>query len=229
MRTYVCFGLMATLCSLGAAQTMPSLRLPPWDEARDSAFHVQMEPILRTPLTVVLTYDPSCHPETRIVIRVRDRAHVDIELIRGTVSFREALSRLDNHPPVDREALLSLMGVKRSRGTMDPNLAMRWIKHIRTALLHDLIEVEGGQPPKMVQSDGTAYQVYYRGWKKFTADVPGCEVPCDGNGDSPLVRWMNVIWKQVDSMQLTPEASPSVGNANRSAPVEQGESIQQPE
>jgi len=223
MRTSACLSLMATLCSLAAGQTMPSLRLPPWDEVRDKAFRVEMEPILRTPLTVVLTYDPSGHPESRIVIRVRDRAHVDVELIRGTLSLREALSRLDSQSPTDEETVLSLMGVKRTRGTLDAKLAMGWIKQIRTAILHDLIEVEGGRLPDMLQSDGTVYQVYYRGWKEFSADVPGCEVPCDGKGDSPLVRWMNVIWKQVNSMQLTPEAAPSIEGAKPAAPANHSE------
>ena len=225
MKTPLCLSLMTSLCSLGAAQSMGRLGLPPWDEVRDRAFHVDMESVLSTPLTVVLSYDPACHPESRIVLRVSSRNHIDVELIRGSVSLRAALDRLEDPPPAEKEAVLSLMAVKRTRGPVDPNVAMGWIKHIRSAMLHDLVQLEAGRVPRMAQFDGTVYHVYYRGEQKFTAEVPGCEVPCNGRGDSPLVQWMNVIWKQVNSMPLTPEPSPATKGAMPAAPADRDKAI----
>ncbi|HEY1206571.1 MAG: hypothetical protein ABSH46_08705 [Bryobacteraceae bacterium] len=222
MRTYLLAVLLGALDAVfAAAQPMGHLGLPVADAAREKAFQVKMGSLFEAPLTVVLTYDPGCHPESRIVIRVRSRTRVDVELIRASLSSRAALERLEEtgKEPVNQETLIALMGVTRVRGAVDAGVAMWWLKHLRSAAVHELAKLEEGaypHPSYTFISNGTEYTLHYRGQTSFTATVGGCEVPCASRADSPLVKWMNIVWEQVNSMLKQP-AEPVAAGADAAA------------
>ena len=123
--------IVLVTCALTAQ--VSTLSTNPGEEVLKRAFYTEHDSQVQVPLSVAVAYLPSCHPESKVVIRFRSATQADVEYIQAKINSREAVQKLRTASGVDIGAAVALMGTKRMRKSIDPDMAMAWLNGLRAA------------------------------------------------------------------------------------------------
>jgi hypothetical protein len=191
--------VIALTAGILSAQLLTAVK-DPAEEVLARAFHTERDSQAQVPLSVAVTFLPSCYPESKLVIRFRSMTQADVEYVQAKLSSREAVQKLRTQAGSDVDAAVALMGIERSRKSIAPETAMAWLAGLRAAV-SDLLD--GGKelvPGHLVHLDGTLYRLEYLGATRVSVTTDGCEVSTDCAHDTPLVRWMDGLRREVETL-----------------------------
>jgi hypothetical protein len=172
----------------------------PGREILERALYSERDARSKVPLSIIVSFLPSAHTESKLVIRFNSLRQAEVESIQPTVASGTVLQRVRGAGSVDIPAAVALMGVKRKRLSLDPKTASIWLKDFQTAVSASLDPMNKQSLEGPVQLDGTMYELLYRGDAEISITVPGCEVGSDCTKDIPLVRWMDSVRRTVEKM-----------------------------
>ncbi len=173
----------------------------PREEMLKKALHTVQDSPLEIPLSITISFFPSAHPESKLVIRFSDRAQAEVESVQASVTSGAALLLARRAASADIADAVALMRVKRKRFHVDPKIAGAWLTDFQTTVPSSLDEMIKGAFEHLVQLDGTVYELSYRGASdQVRIRVSGCEVDTDCSHDIPLVQWIDKVRKKVKDM-----------------------------
>jgi len=199
---------VALICRLAACATLivgalsaqpVALSKDPRGDLLERALHSERDARSKVPLSIIISFLPSAHPESKLVIRFISRTQAEVESIQPNIASGTALQRAGRRP-ADIAAALALMRVTRKRLPVDPAIVSTWLSDFRNAVSASLAPMERASFDGPLQLDGTLYEMLYRGEAEMSITLAGCEVGSDCTHEVPLVQWMDGVRKKVEAM-----------------------------
>ena len=124
-----------------------------------------------------------------------------LEYLQASVSSSVARETLRNEHSDDVKTGVILMGVKKSRISLDSSIALDWLAGFQTAISTSIDPMNQRTFRGPVQLDGTLYQLHYHGNTDLSVAVAGCEVDSDCISDIPIIRWMDKVRRRGGAMR----------------------------
>ena len=129
--------LVALAASATCAQPVAAAR-DPGKEIQERALYSERDSRAKVPLSITMSFLPSAHPESKVVIRFYNSEQAEIELIQPSVASGTVLQKVRRTGSVDIQAAVAMMSVKRKRLPVDPKTASAWLEDFGAALAASL-------------------------------------------------------------------------------------------